>query len=48
MGDDYGDEAGLPASGADAGAGNPFAALANNPNFAQIRQRIISDPAFYN
>ena len=47
MGDDYGDEAGLPASGDGAGA-NPFAALANNPNFAQIRQRIISDPAFYN
>lgn len=26
---------------------NPLAALANNPGFEQIRQRIISDPAFY-
>lgn len=40
--DDYGDEEG---SGAGAGAGglqgNPFAALASNPNFAMIRQRIL-------
>ena len=26
---------------------NPFAALASNPNFENIRQRITSDPAFY-
>jgi UV excision repair protein RAD23 len=39
-GDDYGDE------GADAG-GNPLAALANNPNFEQLRQRIVQDPQFY-
>ena len=38
--DDYGDEEG---SGAGAGGmqGNPFAALAQNPNFAMIRQRIL-------
>lgn len=29
------------------GAGNPFAALASNPNFAMIRQRILQDPNFY-
>jgi hypothetical protein len=42
MGDDYGDE------GAGAAGGNPFAALASNPNFEQIRQRIATDPNFYN
>ena len=43
-GDDYGDEEGS----ADVGAGgNPFAALAQNPNFALIRQRILQDPNFY-
>lgn len=45
--DDYGDEEG---SGAGAGGGlqgNPFAALAQNPNFAMIRQRILQDPSFY-
>lgn len=26
---------------------NPFAALAQNPNFAMIRQRILQDPNFY-
>lgn len=41
--DDYGDEEG---SG-NIGAGNPFAALASNPNFALIRQRILQDPNFY-
>jgi hypothetical protein len=35
--DDYGEEGG---AGADMGA-NPFAALASNPNFALIRQRIL-------
>lgn len=46
VGDDYGDEEGSsdPFGGA---AGNPFAALASNPNFALIRQRILQDPAFY-
>jgi hypothetical protein len=44
-GDDYGDEA---MTGGVAGAGgNPFAALAGNPNFAMIRQRILQDPNFY-
>lgn len=38
--DDYGNEAGLPPAG-DGDGGNPFAALANNPNFAAIRQRIL-------
>jgi len=33
-------------SGVDHG-GNPLAALAANPNFEQLRQRIVSDPAFY-
>jgi UV excision repair protein RAD23 len=26
---------------------NPFAALASNPNFGMIRQRILQDPNFY-
>ena len=43
-GDDYGDEEGSADFG---GAGNPFAALAQNPNFALIRQRILQDPQFY-
>lgn len=49
--DDYGDEEGGEPVGAGAGAGagaNPFAALAGNPNFAMIRQRILQDPNFYN
>ena len=36
--DDYGDEEG---SGVGGGGANPFAALAQNPNFAMIRQRIL-------
>jgi hypothetical protein len=46
MGDDYGDEEGSADIGG-GGAGNPFAALASNPNFALIRQRILQDPTFY-
>ncbi len=42
-GDDYGDEEGSEPVG-----GNPFAALAQNPNFQLIRQRILQDPNFYN
>jgi len=38
--EDFGDEQ------MDAG-NNPLAALAANPNFEQLRQRIVSDPAFY-
>jgi hypothetical protein len=34
------------AGGAGGGA-NPLAALASNPNFAMIRQRILLDPNFY-
>lgn len=46
--DDYGDEEGSANIGGGAGAGgNPFAALASNPNFALIRQRILQDPTFY-
>jgi hypothetical protein len=44
--DDYGDEEGSANIGGGAG-GNPFAALASNPNFALIRQRILQDPTFY-
>lgn len=50
FGDDYGDEGeeeGSAGVGMPAGA-NPFAALASNPNFALIRQRILQDPNFYN
>lgn len=50
IGDDYGDEGEEDPSiggGMPAGA-NPFAALAANPNFALIRQRILQDPNFYN
>lgn len=48
-GDEYGDEGddGAGAGGMPAGA-NPFAALASNPNFGMIRQRILQDPNFYN
>ena len=42
-GEEYGDEEGS----ADIGGANPFAALAQNPNFALIRQRILQDPNFY-
>lgn len=42
FGDDYGDESEDPM------AGNPLAAIAQNPNFQLIRQRILQDPAFYN
>ncbi len=38
--DDYGDEGGAGAGQLPPGA-NPFAALASNPNFAMIRQRIL-------
>lgn len=41
--DGYGDEEGS----ADMSGANPFAALASNPNFALIRQRILQDPNFY-
>ena len=44
--DDYGDEEGSADIGGDAGD-NPFAALASNPNFAVVRQRILQDPTFY-
>lgn len=44
-GDEYGDE-GEEEGSMPAGA-NPFAALAQNPNFAMIRQRILQDPNFY-
>jgi hypothetical protein len=42
-GDDYGDEGDEDASvGSNLSAGsNPFAALASNPNFGLIRQRIL-------
>jgi hypothetical protein len=42
---DYGDEE--PSEGGQDMGGNPFAALASNPNFALIRQRILQDPSFY-
>lgn len=49
MGDDeYGDEEGSQSYAGEGDDGNnPFAALASNPNFGMIRQRIIEDPAFY-
>jgi len=39
IGDDYGDEEGSvdPLAGGAGAGGNPFAALASNPNFALIR-----------
>lgn len=45
-GDEYGDEGDDGAGGMPASA-NPFAALASNPNFGMIRQRILQDPNFY-
>jgi hypothetical protein len=44
-GDEYGEESEEPLGG---GAGNPLAAIAQNPNFQLIRQRILQDPSFYN
>ena len=44
-GDDYGDAYGD--EGEEGTGANPFAALASNPNFNLIRQRILQDPAFY-
>lgn len=44
-GDEYGEE-GEEEGSMPAGA-NPFAALASNPNFGMIRQRILQDPNFY-
>jgi len=42
---EYGDEGG---EGGEGGEGNElFEALASNPNFENIRQRITQDPAFY-
>ena len=43
-GDDYGDEG---EEGSMPAGANPFAALAQNPNFGMIRQRILQDPNFY-
>jgi hypothetical protein len=37
MGDDYGDEDPSASMGGGGAGGNPFAALASNPNFALIR-----------
>ena len=37
-----------PLSGGMPAGANPFAALASNPNFGMIRQRILQDPNFYN
>ena len=42
-GEEYGDEGGEGGFG----DGGDLAALAANPNFEAIRQRITSDPAFY-
>lgn len=49
MGDDedYGEEEGSANIGGAGAGANPFAALASNPNFALIRQRILQDPNFY-
>jgi len=50
-GDDYGDEygeEGEEGAGSMPAGANPFAALASNPNFGMIRQRILQDPNFYN
>jgi hypothetical protein len=47
MGDDYGDEDGSSDPFPGGAGGNPFAALAQNPNFNLIRQRMLQDPNFY-
>lgn len=47
IGDDYGDEEGSSDPFAGGAGGNPFAALAANPNFNLIRQRMLQDPNFY-
>ena len=46
-GDEYGDEGEDDGAGGMPAGANPFAALASNPNFAMIRQRILQDPSFY-
>ena len=45
--DEYGEEGGEEGSEPIGEGGNLFEALAQNPNFALIRQRILTDPAFY-
>lgn len=46
-GDEYGDEGDDDGAGGMPAGANPFAALASNPNFGMIRQRILQDPNFY-
>jgi hypothetical protein len=46
-GDEYGDEGDDDGAGGIPAGANPFAALASNPNFGMIRQRILQDPNFY-
>jgi hypothetical protein len=46
-GDEYGDEGDDDGAGGFPAGANPFAALASNPNFEMIRQRIRQDPNFY-
>ena len=46
-GDEYGDEPDDDGAGGIPAGANPFAALASNPNFGMIRQRILQDPNFY-
>ena len=46
-GDEYGDEGEDDSAGGMPAGANPFAALASNPNFGMIRQRILQDPNFY-
>ena len=46
-GDEYGDEGEDDGAGGFPAGANPFAALASNPNFEMIRQRIRQDPNFY-
>lgn len=43
-GEEYGDEG---EEGSADFEGNPFEAFASNPGFAQLRQRILQSPAFY-
>lgn len=45
--DGYGDEYGAEGAGGAGGDNEIFEALAQNPNFENIRQRITQDPAFY-
>eukprot|EP00351_Strombidinopsis_sp_SopsisLIS2011_P003180 CAMPEP_0116876152 /NCGR_PEP_ID=MMETSP0463-20121206/8166_1 /TAXON_ID=181622 /ORGANISM="Strombidinopsis sp, Strain SopsisLIS2011" /LENGTH=60 /DNA_ID=CAMNT_0004522615 /DNA_START=605 /DNA_END=787 /DNA_ORIENTATION=- len=47
-GDEHEDEGSMDPSALPEGGVNDLMALANNPQFAMLRQRIMQNPSFYN